>query len=329
MIESSFPCPSFGPVNRERNLNYSWPEEIRGLNSAREKRRAHMKAVMWREQVLLDDVDAKTLGNDACVLELTLSKRRACEVFAAAVKTIKRVRRLMLDSGCGIDLIGLGDFSREEKDLIVQNAKVGKLDLDMPREAGQGSQPPAEPGQRSKPNGPPPPPKPPARDLKAEAKSIRHLMTHLPKNPYCDACQRAKMENVKSFRQDSPRDKGFEKFGEHVTVDTMVLHGLGNRGNNGEADAVVFYDLATSWLEAVPVKGRTNSDTLRTFQQMFGRLDDLNAFSMDVERRYAPPEIREIYCDKAREFISVCKRVGISVAHSTPGMPRTNAIVES
>ena len=68
MIESSFPCPSFNPVNRERNLNYSWPEDIRGLNSAREKRRAHMKAVMWREQVLLDDVDAKTLGNDACVL---------------------------------------------------------------------------------------------------------------------------------------------------------------------------------------------------------------------------------------------------------------------
>ena len=140
--------------------------------------------------------------------------------------------------------------------------------------------------------------------------SIRHLMIHLPKNPYCDACQRAKTENIKSYRQDSPRDKGFEKFGEHVTVDTMVLHGLGDRGNNGEA---------TSWLEAVPVKGRTNSDTLRA----------VNAFSMDTERRYAPPEVREIYCDKAREFISVCKRVGISVAHSTPGMPRTNAIAES
>ena len=77
MIESSFLCPSFGPVNRE-------------------KHRAHMKAEMWREQVLLDDVDATTLGNDACVLELTLSKRSACEVFAAVVKTIKRVRRLCL-----------------------------------------------------------------------------------------------------------------------------------------------------------------------------------------------------------------------------------------
>ena len=44
--------------------------------------------------------------------------------FAAAVKTVKRVRRLMLDSGCGIDLIGLGDLSREERDMIVQNAKI-------------------------------------------------------------------------------------------------------------------------------------------------------------------------------------------------------------
>ena len=117
MIESSFPRPKpflRVPVNRERNLSYSWPEEIRDLNSAREKRRAHMKAVVWREQVLLDDV----------VLELTLSKRMACEVFAAAVKSVKRVRRLMLDSGCGFDLIGLGDLSRDERDFIAQNAKI-------------------------------------------------------------------------------------------------------------------------------------------------------------------------------------------------------------
>ena len=32
------------------------------------------------------------------------------------------------------------------------------------------------------------------RDLKAEAVSLRHLMTHMPKNPWCPACQRAKMQ---------------------------------------------------------------------------------------------------------------------------------------
>jgi hypothetical protein len=39
------------------------------------------------------------------------------------------------------------------------------------------------------------------RDLKAEAKSIEHTLTHLPKNPHCSVCTRAKMENVKTRRQ--------------------------------------------------------------------------------------------------------------------------------
>ena len=71
-----------------------------------------------------------------------------------------------------------------------ENDEVGELVLDMPREAGGEAQPPADvSGQKFKQKGPPSPPEPRARDLKADAKSIRHLMTHLPKNPYCDACQ--------------------------------------------------------------------------------------------------------------------------------------------
>ena len=76
-------------------------------------------------------------------------------------------------------------------------------------------------------------------------------MTHLPKNPYCDACQRAKMVNVKSFRHEGIEGYEFTKFGEHITLDTMVLHGLTNRGINGETDAIVFYDFGTGWLDAV------------------------------------------------------------------------------
>ena len=48
-----------------------------------------------------------------------------------------------------------------------------------------------------------PPPAPPAddvlpeesvRDLKPEAISVTHLMTHTPKKPYCAACQRSKVQ---------------------------------------------------------------------------------------------------------------------------------------
>ena len=48
----------------------------------------------------------------------------------------------------------------------------------------------------------PPPPAPPVddvpekseRDLKAEAISVTRLMTHTPRNPYCAACQRSKVQ---------------------------------------------------------------------------------------------------------------------------------------
>ena len=38
------------------------------------------------------------------------------------------------------------------------------------------------------------------RDLKAEATSLRHLLTHLPKNPHCVSCQQAKMRQRYSFK---------------------------------------------------------------------------------------------------------------------------------
>ncbi len=42
-------------------------------------------------------------------------------------------------------------------------------------------------------------PKKVRRDLKKEATSLRHLLLHKPKNPYCEACTRGKMRETKSF----------------------------------------------------------------------------------------------------------------------------------
>ena len=69
---------------------------------------------------------------------------------------------------------------------------------------------------------------------------------------------------------------------------------------NGETDAIVFYDFGTGWLDAVPVKNRTNAETLRAFREVIGDLKEVNSFSFDTEREYAPPSVQEMYCDKAR-----------------------------
>ncbi len=44
------------------------------------------------------------------------------------------------------------------------------------------------------------------RDLEAEAKSVQHMLTHTPMNPYCEACQRAKMSRRPAQRKDPPAD---------------------------------------------------------------------------------------------------------------------------
>jgi hypothetical protein len=58
------------------------------------------------------------------------------------------------------------------------------------------------------------------RDLKAEALTLKHMLTHLPKNPHCVVCQRAKMENVKLRVQGGVDHFGYQKFGAHIAADT-------------------------------------------------------------------------------------------------------------
>ena len=68
----------------------------------------------------------------------------------------------------------------------------------------------------------------------ADAKTLRHMLTHLPKNPYCPHCQRAKMENVKLRRKGRAAAHDVANFGDLATADTMVLRGLKDRGFHGD-----------------------------------------------------------------------------------------------
>ena len=55
--------------------------------------------------------------------------------------------------------------------------------------------------------------------LKKEAKSIHHLMTHIPKNPYCEVCKRAKMYKPPSYKVGGTRTIEAKSFGDHITAD--------------------------------------------------------------------------------------------------------------
>jgi hypothetical protein len=116
------------------------------------------------------------------------------------------------------------------------------------------------------------------RDLKAEAKSIEHMLTHLPKNPHCSVCMRAKMENVKTRRQGGVDAHGFEEFGQHVTADTIVLRGVKDRGIGNKNNAIVFFDFGTKYLWCVPVNSRSHEYSLYAFRDFVGPNDKVHSF---------------------------------------------------
>jgi hypothetical protein len=60
--------------------------------------------------------------------------------------------------------------------------------------------------------------------MKLEAMSEYHLLTQTPKNPYCAACQRAKMQRKPHRRKQKPLAERVEaeEFGDVITGDHIV-----------------------------------------------------------------------------------------------------------
>jgi hypothetical protein len=110
---------------------------------------------------------------------------------------------------------------------------------------------------------------PPGRDLKAEAVSREHLMTHMPKNKWCPACQRAKMQH-KACRRGSTLGPVPESFGDQVTADHIVSRSEASQGLTGEKNAPALLDRATGYIERFPLGTKSSSDTWDAFNEFLG-----------------------------------------------------------
>ena len=78
------------------------------------------------------------------------------------------------------------------------------------------------------------------RDLKAEANSLPHLLTHTPFNPYCEACKACENDDA-SKPGDNTRSRTTKpkKFGDLVSADYIVAQSEESMGLTGERDALV------------------------------------------------------------------------------------------
>ena len=151
---------------------------------------------------------------------------------------------------------------------------------------------------------------------RAESKSLRHLMTHLPKNAYCEHCQRAKFtaKPARIRHWVYPSDEA-TAFGDRVLCDTLIARKQEARGIDDEGAAICFMDEATDFTDCFPTAGRNYVDAAQALNDFEG------------------PDrvIKCIYSDGAPEFKKMCRKHRVEgVAHdvSTPYRHTAGAKIE-
>ena len=182
-----------------------------------------------------------------------------------------------------------------------------------------GDTPDANATTLQEPNGedtvPPPPCAHPAarepRDLRAEAKSLRHLLTHTPYNPYCEACKVARMTRRPARTQHKEPEQKPKKFGDLGNADYIVAQSDESMGLTGERDALAIVDRGTDYTDCFPLMSRNSSDAYGALKEFYGDI---------VPAR--------MYTDNAPELIRACTDLRWLHDKSTPHRHQSNAYCE-
>ena len=89
---------------------------------------------------------------------------------------------------------------------------------------------------------------------------LAHHMTHMPHNPFCQACITAKFRHVPRRRKHKERDDDSPtSFGQEVSADHVHAASEEMEGFTGDKDVLIIYDLGTRYGDAFPVRSK-NAD---------------------------------------------------------------------
>ena len=148
--------------------------------------------------------------------------------------------------------------------------------------------------------------------LKVEAKSKRHMLTHIPKNPYCDVCTKAKMYKPPGYSKGGSSMVDAKKFGDHVTGDYLIAKSDPETGVDGDRVAMVFKDVATDFRYVYPVARRDTSNTTLAMKHFVDDLEKIGIF----------------YSDNAPEIVAAMRAMKIRHQISKDYISTSNAIAE-
>ena len=145
--------------------------------------------------------------------------------------------------------------------------------------------------------------------LKAEAKTMSHLLTHRYRNPYCQSCVRAKMKHFRTHRGAFKRV--LKKWGDLITFDFADLEWTNYMGVPDERELLVIRDRFTGVIQAFPLRGKSTDDIVPCLKRFMGSRKVMLAFS-----------------DQAPQFVKACRDLKITLDTSVPGRKVTNSLAE-
>ena len=148
--------------------------------------------------------------------------------------------------------------------------------------------------------------------LKEEAKSIRHMLTHVPKNPFCDICTKAKMFKPPSRAVGGSTKVKAGKFGDHITANFIVTRDEDELGIDDEKSALVVKDIATGFMYVYPNARRTTNAAILAIKHFVGHNEEIGVF----------------YSDNAPELISAMKILQCRHVLSRDYISKSNAQAE-
>ncbi len=112
--------------------------------------------------------------------------------------------------------------------------------------------------------------------LKAEAKTIAHLLTHRYRNPFCQSCVRAKMKHFRTHRGAFKRE--LKKWGDPITFDFADMEWTNYMGIPEDRELLVIRDRFTGVIQAFPLKGKATEEIVLSIKRFIGNRKVVLAF---------------------------------------------------
>ena len=139
-----------------------------------------------------------------------------------------------------------------------------------------------------------------------------HLLTHMPKNPFCDVRTKAKMQKPPSRAKGGSSKVEADVFGGHITGDFLVTMNEDEEGIDAERVALVVKDVATGFIYVYPSARRNTESIILTMKHFTGPADKVGIF----------------YSDNAPELVSAMKILQWRHTISKDYISKSNAVAE-